>query len=337
MEASSRACANIALIKYWGKKDEHLHIPLNNSISFNLAALETRTFLSLEPNGSGDITLNDEPAPLDFREKVIAYIHKVYKHLPSAPLPPSKITLRTNNTLMEGSKRHPLPGGIGLASSASGFAALTVAILGALQIELNERETSALARIGSGSACRSIPGGFVEWHAGNSHDTSFAESFCDERDIAALIVVNSTQEKSTSSRVGMQQTVKTSPFLKTRLTELPSKIKKIKGAIVDWDFETVGSIAENDALEMHACMLTTHPPLLYWNRATVSTMECVWMMREREIPVYFTIDAGPNVVLLTPAKHLSEVKKTLTEENLTTPDLLIESNMGPGACLVKLE
>ena len=196
--------------------------------------------------------------------------------------------------------KNTFPKGAGSAASASGFAALTVAGFSAMGLLLSEKELTIIARQGSGSACRSIPDGFVSWEEGNSSESSYAHSlfpstYWDLRDI--LVIVDSSMKK-VSTTDGMEG-VQTSPFLPKRLRLLPDRLEVTKKALKDKDMKLLGEVMEEDCLDMHHVMQAQIPPIYYWNDMTKKIMELVVSWRKNDgIPVYFTIDAGPNVHLI---------------------------------------
>lgn len=315
MKATAVAPANIAFIKYWGKKDEALRLPLNSSLSMNLSGAYTTTTVEFPPNLlEDDIHMYSAPPrtkiqlPLKFgaskaigsseREKISHHLDRIRQK--------AKIWYKARVATINN-----FPSSAGLASSASGFAALTMAASEAFKLKLSEKELTVLARLGSGSACRSIPDGFVEWREGSSSGSSFAYSLLPSSywklcDVIA-IVQNTPKDVSTSD--GMSS-IKTSPYWKGRINKIPDKIDRIKKALLEKNFQSLGEILEEDCLDMHRVLQTQNPPLYYWNDATIKIMENVRGWRKSGMPVYFTIDAGPNVHLICEAKD----EKTLIEK-----------------------
>jgi len=196
----------------------------------------------------------------------------------------------------------------GLASSASGFAALTVAATASIGLNLSKEELSILARIGSGSACRSIPHGFVEWFEGNDSQSSFAQSIhpADYWNILDIIVIFQKGDKKITSTDG-QKLVKTSLFFKERLNNIKNKIENIKELIKQKDFINFGELVEKEALELHAIMLTSDPPILYLQPKSIEIIQAVWQWRSEGLSVYFTIDAGPNIHLICQEKDQKQL------------------------------
>jgi diphosphomevalonate decarboxylase len=321
MKKTARAPANIAFIKYWGKADEELRLPLNSSISMNLSEAYTVTTVEFISDRTRDeIELHDG----EFSEQEIERIVKSLNFIRNRARVKYFARVATKNTF---------PKGTGAAASASGFAALAVAAFGALGIELSEKEVSIFARLGSGSACRSIPDGFVEWEKGKNSDTSYAYSlhshnYWNLRDILTIVNYDMKKVSTTEGQKG----VKTSPFWQDRVRRVPEKIEKIKVALQEKDFQRLGELIEEDCLDMHHVMQTQNPPLVYWNDVTRTIMETVVNWRKKGLSVYFTIDAGPNIHLICEAKD----EKIVMEKAKSIPGVLqiIVNKPAPGAHLV---
>jgi diphosphomevalonate decarboxylase len=201
----------------------------------------------------------------------------------------------------------------GLASSAAGFAALTVAAAKALNLDLTKEELSTFARLGSGSAARSIHGGFVYWHQGTSHESSFAEKICNPNDfdVNAIIAIISEGKKDITSDSG-HKLANTSIFNELRVKKSHEQAKEIKAAILDDDFKKVGMIAEKNCLFMHSVMMTSEPALFYWNPITLKVIKKVLHIRKSEgLDCFFTIDAGPNVHCLCRPEIIDYINNTI--------------------------
>jgi diphosphomevalonate decarboxylase len=298
--ATAIAHPNIAAIKYWGNRDDELRLPANGSISMNLAGLETRTTVEFDPALQRDeLALNGEPAAEDARLRVSALLERVRG-------------LSGLTSFARVASGNNFPAGSGIASSASAFAALALAASRAAGLALTERELSALARTGSGSACRSIPAGFVEWYPGDSHESSFAESIAppDHWELVDAVAVVSRAHKSTGS-TGGHRLAPTSPLQASRLADAPRRLDLCRRAVLERDFDALAAVVELDSNMMHAVMLTSEPPLLYWRPATLAVMHAVVSLRRAGTPACFTIDAGPNVHVLTLEGHLPAVQETL--------------------------
>jgi len=309
-KASAIANSNIALVKYWGKRDEELILPYNSSISVTLDNLFTHTTVEFSKYFFEDkVFINGkeiEKGTSEYEEYIGRFLRKLRELYPDK-INGMKAKIVSNNNF---------PTAAGLASSASGFAALALACNEALDLNLSKKKLSILARLGSGSACRSIYGGFVEWKKGNKKDgsDSFAHQIAPQKhwpDFRIIICVTSIKEKKIKSRAGMKQTVKTSPFYKVWLETIENDLKEAKRGILKKDFSLVGNVAESNCLKMHATMLTTKPPIIYWNEETISLINAVMSLREEGKECYFTIDAGPQVKVLCLERNVNVIAKRL--------------------------
>lgn len=297
--ATALGFANVAFVKYWGARDAELNIPYNASLSMNLSDAVTVT----------TVHFADYPADslvIDGQEAAAAQVARASRHLDHIR------RLAGTEARARVVSRNSFPMGTGMASSAAGFAALTVAASAALGLALTERELSALARLGSGSACRSIPGGYTLWHAGHDHASSFAETIAppqhwDLRDVTAVV---SAAHKEVSSAQG-HRLADTSPFLSARLADLPHRIARVQAALQARDIEVLGEELEAEAIALHVLAMTSRPSLLYWEPATVEIMRLCPQWRAEGIGVYFTLDAGPNVHLICEAAHADAVVERL--------------------------
>jgi len=292
MKATAIAPANIAFIKYWGKRSNKFRIPLNDSISMNLSGATTTTTVEFSPHfDHDDISFIGEITHEKETERIIQHLDRIRK------LAHKKIfaCVVTKNSF---------PKGTGIASSASGFAALTVSAIHAIGLTLTEKEKTILARIGSGSACRSIPDGFVWWHTGKKSSDSYAESLFPSTwwNLCDVLCVVSKEVKSISSSKGMDA-IKTSPYWKSRVNQIPEKMDLVKTALQERNINTFGMLLEEDAISMHCVMMTQNPPLFYWNDATLCVMDVVYELRKNGVAAYFTIDAGPNVHIICEKKN----------------------------------
>ncbi len=305
MKATAVAPANIAFIKYWGKVDDALRLPLNSSISMNLSGCTTTTTVEFSPSYQEDSVLGLQKEEAD---RVIGHLDRLRAKAQTTRL--AKVVTKNS-----------FPKGAGVASSASGFAALTVAASAALGLSLSEKELSIFARLGSGSACRSVPDGFVEWVKGNDSQNSYARSLYHEDywDLRDIILVTSAGQKKTGSTEGMDK-VRTSSFFGKRLRDIPDRIKEVKRALVKKDIERLGVVMEEDCINMHAVAMTQKPPIFYWNGLTMEIIRSVYEWRAEGLPVYFTIDAGPNVHLICEAKDeqavVAKVRQAFSELTL---------------------
>ena len=321
MKATAEARANIALVKYWGRRDHALNLPLTSSISMTVDKLVTRTTVEASEDVKEDsLDINSVPqggAPL---ARVVRHLDRLRER--------AGVDLRCRV-----SSHNTFAASAGLASSASGFAALTVAGLAALGAKVDEGEASAFARMGSGSAARSIYGGFVEWHAGRDHATSRAEPLAPPShwDLRDVVVVLSEGEKKVGSSEG-HEVAETSPFNAGRVARVPHLLREVRAGIQARDVRQVGEAAEEDAYLMHAVMMTSRPSLLYWNPQTVAGLHAVRRWREEGIAVYATIDAGPNLHLICEGKDAPEFAR-LAKAELGAASVL-DNAPGEGATLV---
>ncbi len=318
--AKARAHANIALIKYWGKKDERLILPANSSLSLTLDAFYTETEIAFRPEISEDVFyLNGKLQPA---ERVSRFLDLFRK---KAAID-SKAVVKSINFV---------PTAAGLASSAAGFAALAAAANAASGLNLDKKELSRYARRGSGSAARSIYGGFVEWQKGSDNSSYALPIDAASWDVGMVVVIVSGEKKQVSSRAGMKRTVETSPFYKGWLVSAELDLEKIKIAIKNRNLEEMGQIAERNGLKMHAAMLGANPPLLYWRPQSLLAIEQVKNMRREGIPCYFTMDAGPNVKIICRLSQAPLIKERLLEH--FSENQIIITGPGPGAAVIAEE
>ena len=297
MKSTAIAPSNIAFVKYWGKRDEMLRIPTNGSISMNLSNLTTTTTVEFSDTLKMDEVIIDGQSQQMEVERVSQHLDIIRK---LAGID-SKVRVVSNNNF---------PSRTGLSSSASGFAALTLAACSAAGLKLSQKKLSILARLSSGSACRSIPSGFVEWIAGNSHETSFAHSVFppDHWDIIDVVAVVSKAAKTVSTSEGQQRT-QGNPFFRVRVSTIDEKLAHCKNLIKEKNFHQFGELVEKEALELHAVMMTSNPPLLYLTPETVLLINLVWQWRNDGLPVYFTLNTGQDVHLISEEKNQESLVK----------------------------
>lgn len=317
--ASARSHSNIAFIKYWGNRNHALRLPANASLSMNLAALHSTTTVEWRDDLNTDtLSINGLEASAQARNRVQTHLSMLRERLGTTMQ--ARVTSANN-----------FPMGAGIASSASAFAALTLAAVAALAVELPQRELSALARLGSGSAARSIPDGFVEWHAGDSHGSSYAESFAepDYWDLVDVIAIVSRRHKRVGSTAG-HATAESSILQRARVARADERLRAIKQAILARDFVTFARIVEEDSNLMHAVMMTSKPPLFYWQPLSLKVMQAVRRWRNNEaVQVCYTLDAGPNVHCICSAADATEVASRL--RGLAAEIDIIQSPVGRGA------
>ncbi len=319
LKGSAKAHTNIALIKYWGKADEDLIIPMNNSLSLTLDAFYTETSVTFSEELTTDIFYLDDVLQDEAGTTKISRFLDLVRQKADCPL------------FAEVKSYNHVPTAAGLASSASGLAALAAACNQALQLNLSDKDLSRLARRGSGSACRSIFPGFVEWQKGTSDETSFAEPVPSsgwEDELAMIFILINDQEKDVSSRDGMRRTVETSAFYPGWLQTTPQDLASAKIAIHAQDFNKLGAITENNALKMHGTTLAAVPPFTYWSPDSLKAMNAVKKIRAAGLACYFTMDAGPNVKVLCQKKDVAKIEAELAK--YFEKEQLITAFSGPG-------
>lgn len=227
-----------------------------------------------------------------------------------------------------------VPMAAGLASSASAFAALAVSASAAANLHLNGRELTRLARLGSGSATRSIYGGLVEWHAGHDDKTSFAEPVMENVDfgIEMLAILVNTKQKKVSSSNGMQLSVTTSPYYSAWKKVVEQDMVAIKQAISAEDISQIGHVAEENALRMHALTLSADPGFTYFDGGTIQAINAIKDLRQQGINCYYTMDAGPNVKVIYDSKDRERIVNQLSP--IFGKEHLVVAKPGPGAHLI---
>jgi diphosphomevalonate decarboxylase len=288
MEAIAFAPSNIALCKYWGKRDVELNLPVTSSLSVSLPTKGTTVTLTWHEQPRDVILFNGKEMAVEtaFAQRLTRFLD-LFRPESDWHL---HIMIQMNIALAAG-----------LASSASGFAALVLALNELFDWQFDKRALSILARLGSGSAARSLWLGFVEWHRGIGLDgmDSYAEPLSDHwSNLCVGILTISEAEKMMSSRDAMQHTVRTSCLYASWPDKVAQDLQMIKQAIHTRHFSLLGQVAETSALAMHATMLASNPPICYFLPGTVAAMQQVWALRRQGLELYFTQDAGPNLKLL---------------------------------------
>lgn len=306
-KASAIANSNIALVKYWGKRNKELMLPQNGSISLTLDGLQSHTTVEFDPKYKEDILIINGEQLQPGTENYDDYVGKFLNIIKGIAKTDLNAKIVSNNNY---------PTAAGLASSASGMAAMALAASKALGLSLDKKDLSMLARRGSGSASRSVDGGFVEWHRGKKEDGSdcFAEQIFPPEywpEFRMVIAVTSKKEKKIKSRAGMAQSVETCPYYHKWLEEASKDIELIKKALADRDFKALGKKAELNCLKMHAVMITTNPSIIYWNAGTMDVIHAVMDWRDEGLQCYFTIDGGPQVKIMCMEKDAKEIAKRL--------------------------
>lgn len=294
--ATALAHPNIAFIKYWGNAHDGLRLPANPSLSMNLADLHTVTTVTFSDDfAADDLIVNEQRMIGPSLERVTAILNLIRMQ---AGLPMPARVESTNN----------FPTGAGIASSASAFAALAVAGAAAAGLNLDEAALSRLARRGSGSASRSVPNGFCQWLPG-SDESSVATSIAppEHWDLRDVIVIVSQTHKAVGS-TGGHRLASTSSLQAARLAGAEDRLTACREALLARNLAAMGPVIEEDAVIMHGVMMSSHPPLYYWEPATMDIIHATLQWRDEGLPVYFTIDAGPNVHLICEAAHAGDIK-----------------------------
>ena len=298
--ATAVAHPNIAFIKYWGNRDHALRLPVNGSISMNLAGLETRTTVVFSADLTADtLSINGLPARAGGLQRVSEFLDRVRRLAGSSWY--ARVESESN-----------FPTGAGIASSAAAFAALSLAASRAIGLDLDQPALSRLARTGSGSACRSIPAGFVEWRPGAGDADSFAVSIAPPEHWALVdhVAVVRAVHKPVGSTEG-HGLAPTSPLQAARVADTPRRLEICRKAILERDFAALANIIELDSNLMHAVMMTSQPALFYWEPASVALMKTIPVWREEGLNAAYTLDAGPNVHIITPAADSAAVQDRL--------------------------
>lgn len=303
--ATARAYPNIALVKYWGKRDETLMLPAAGSLSLTLDSFPTTTTVRLSEQLDADtFTLNGAPQTTEALARVTKFLSLVRERAAQHGFP--------GHSFAEVHSVNTAPTGAGLASSASGFAALAVSAAAAYGLRLDRAELSRLARRGSGSAARSLISGISVWHAGEDDQSSFAEPV-PSPEIAMVIATVDPRQKAVSSRVAMRETALTSPFYPAWITSTEQSLRDMIAACQAHDFTRIGKITEMHALRMHAVIQTNDPPVRYLSPTSIAIFDAVAALRERGIEAYATADAGPNVAVISRPEDVTAVASALTE------------------------
>jgi diphosphomevalonate decarboxylase len=320
------APANIAFVKYWGARDLASATPMNTSISMTLEHCVSQCTVETLDHGGEDEVWRAEPdggfgtPDPEFARRVREQLDRIRKWAGRK----EPVRVATRNTF-------PTAGG--LASSASGFAALTLAAAGAFGKKASQKDLSLLARrSGSGSACRSIFGGFVEWPApqadGNDED-SYARQIADAEhwDLRNVIAVVEIGPKTIPSIEG-HRLATTSPYYTKRLELIPERLDKVRRAIKERDLDALGPVLEQEAIDLHLITMSSHPPIFYWSPGTLAVLRAVRELRQEGLSAWATMDAGANVHVICDADSEDDVAERL--ENLPAVGFVIRDGIGPG-------
>ncbi|MCX8197633.1 MAG: diphosphomevalonate decarboxylase [Candidatus Micrarchaeota archaeon] len=308
MEPSTWVVApNIAVIKYWGKRDSRLNLPYNGSVSLTMdETLSTKTSVKFDQTYKFDrLILNGN----DASEKETARASRVLDAIrKKAGIGHKALVVSENN----------FPTAAGIASSSSGFAAIALAASEAAGLNLGIKEISAIARLGSGSACRSVIGGFVEWKMGKKKDgsDSYAVQIAPPShwpSIRNVIAITDEKRKKTGSNEGMELTVKTSILYPERVRTRPRMISLMKKAILERNLQAFLELTMKESSNLHAVMLDSYPPIIYLNDTSREIMEAVheYNRKKGTVCAGYTFDAGPNAHVFTDEKYAAEVKQML--------------------------
>lgn len=308
--ATAIAHPNIALCKYWGKRDAALNLPSTPSLSLTLAPFRTRTTV-IWGAPADRVVFNGVENTGGEARKILATLDRIAQSGRSGRAPRPPCGVETDNDF---------PTAAGLASSASGFAALVVAADAAAGTRLRADTLAVLARQGSGSATRSLQGGWVEWPMGqqpdglDSHGRQIAPA--DHWDVRMLVVLVRSGPKEIGSTEGMNHTMRTSPYYPAWVTEAPADVVEAREAVLGRDLERLGRVTERSALRMHASMMAADPAVLYWKPETLIALEVVRAARRVGLPAWATMDAGPNVKVLCNAVDANTLTARLEEAGL---------------------
>lgn len=322
MTVTARAHTNIALIKYWGKRDQNLILPQTDSLSLTLDPFYTDTTVNFSPDYQQDrFAIDGNPVNPKTYQRLSSFLDIVRAQ---AGIQLAAHVESTNH----------VPTAAGLASSASAFAALALAASRAAGLSLSSKDLSRLARRGSGSATRSIYGGLVQWHRGIDDASSYAEPIMENVDfgLEMIAILLDTHKKKISSRAGMQEVVATSPYYPAWRQVVASDMVAIKKAISQRDIDKIGHIAQENALRMHALNLAADPGFTYFNADTLATMQLIDHLHDSGLSCYYTMDAGPNVKVIYDRRDrqrlLQELKKHFPAKQL------IVAQAGPGVTVL---
>ncbi|MGQ0507000.1 MAG: diphosphomevalonate decarboxylase [Myxococcaceae bacterium] len=300
MKATATAHPNIALVKYWGKRDEALILPHQSSLSVTLAPISVTTTVRFGADVD-EVEINGRRAQGSERNRVVQLIDEVRAQA-KQKLGPAQVVSKGD-----------FPAAAGLASSAAAFAALALSARTAAGLDSNLKETSVLARRGSGSACRSVQGGVCIWRRGERADgaDSYAEQLVSEHhwpNLRLVVAMVNREEKDVKSRDGMRSAVETSPYYPAWIKDAEQEVGRAAELVKKKDLEALGELSERNAWRMHATSFSADPPLCYLKPKTLELIQLLPEQRKKGVPVWFTLDAGPNPVLLTDDKNMLAVE-----------------------------
>jgi len=322
MKVKARANSNIAIVKYWGKRDEKLRLPTNSSVSITLDKLWTETEVEFDKNFDKDVI---EYIDGKFRKKEILRIIEHLERIRNLAKINTKARVVTRNNFEKAA---------GMASSASGFAALSLAGSRAAGLNLSDKELSILARQGSGSACRSISGGIVVWHKGEDNQSSYAEQikFNDQWGLRILLVkIKDSKEKKISSTEGMKKAL-LSPYFKLAIDEAEKNVKRTVKALRENDWKVFGEVVEAECFRLHMLTMTSKPPIIYWKPGTLEVFSQVFEMRKKRVEGFVTVDAGSHVHVICREKDVEKI--TMKLNKIRDVERVLVSGIGKGARVI---
>jgi len=321
-KTTAKAFSNIALVKYWGKGDEKLRLPVNSSVAVGLDGIFTITTVEFsESYAQDEVEIDGEQFNDSEKTRVSQHLDLIRQR--AGMNHRAKVVTKNN-----------FPKAVGAASSASGFAALTVAAAAAADLKLSEKELSVIARQGSGSATRSVAGGLSVWHKGSDSETSFAEriEYPSEWDIRVLLVfVGEVKAKKISSSVGMNL-ASTSPYFKTAVDEAQQNIERLRQALSQKNWSGLGKVIEDECYRLHMLCQTSTPNILYWEGATVDIFQKLQQLRLQGIEAFFTVDAGPHVHVVCQQRDVAKVKSEI--ESIENVNSIVECGIAGPAIII---
>lgn len=301
MAARAIAGSNIALAKYWGKSDVRLNLPAVPSISMTLDTLTTETVVEFGSVRKDRVTINGKRATPKEKARVVELLERVR----------AKANIREAATVVS---RNNFPTAAGLASSASGFAALAAASLAAAGVDATTKRVSRFARQSSASAARSVFGGFAELPAGMRGDSRLCAKPLfgpSHWKVALVVAVTAKGPKKVGSTVGMERSRKTSPLYAAWLEKAPGLARKVRSGLRNRDLSKLGAAMEQSTTLFHSCAMSALPPIYYWQPPTLAVLHAVSQLREAGVEVYATMDAGPHVKALCLEQEVRRVARRL--------------------------
>jgi diphosphomevalonate decarboxylase len=316
MQVTAQAQPNIALVKYWGKRDPARNLPAVGSLSITLDSLWTRASVEFSEQALDTLIVNGADAPA-----MLPRVSQCLDLVAGSGRPRASIMTEAN-----------FPIGAGLASSASAFAALAIAVNEAAGAGHDTLTLARLAGRVSGSAARSLYGGFVELAAGEQDVALSQLADADDWPIEVVVAITEEGPKPVGSGDAMIRSAETSPFYSSWVTRQPGDLGVARDAVAERDFSALAAVAEHNCLKMHSVMWTSRPPVVYWNKATLACLETIRSLQAGGMRVFFTIDAGPQVKAVCAADAVDGTLQALA----STPGVIrtLRSRLGPGARLI---